>query len=91
MLETQEWSDLILDEAQNIKNPSAKQTQAIRRLTGNSRSHIEKGAITPPFRVALTGTPVENRLLELVEHHGVFESGLFGEAGAFSPAVCTSG
>ena len=64
MLETQEWSDLILDEAQNIKNPSAKQTQAIRRLTGNSRSQIEK-AITPPFRVALTGTPVENRLLEL--------------------------
>ena len=64
MLETQEWSDLILDEAQNIKNPSAKQTQAIRRLTGNSRSPIEK-AITPPFRVALTGTPVENRLLEL--------------------------
>ena len=64
MLETQEWSDLILDEAQNIKNPSAKQTQAIRRLTGNSRTHIEQGS-TPPFRVALTGTPVENRLLEL--------------------------
>ncbi len=64
MLETQEWSDLILDEAQNIKNPSAKQTQAIRRLTGNSRSDIERGR-TPPFRVALTGTPVENRLLEL--------------------------
>ena len=64
MLETQEWSDLILDEAQNIKNPSAKQTQAIRRLTGNSQTQIEK-AVTPPFRVALTGTPVENRLLEL--------------------------
>ena len=64
MLERQEWSDLILDEAQNIKNPSAKQTQAIRRLTGNSRTQIERGS-TPPFRVALTGTPVENRLLEL--------------------------
>lgn len=64
MLEAQEWSDLILDEAQNIKNPSAKQTQAIRRLTGNSRTQIERGS-TPPFRVALTGTPVENRLLEL--------------------------
>ncbi len=64
MLETQDWSDLILDEAQNIKNPSAKQTQAIRRLTGNSRTQIERGS-APPFRVALTGTPVENRLLEL--------------------------
>lgn len=64
MLETQEWGDLILDEAQNIKNPSAKQTQAIRRLTGNSSAQVERG-ITPPFRVALTGTPVENRLLEL--------------------------
>ena len=64
MLESQEWGDLILDEAQNIKNPSAKQTQAIRRLTGNSRAQVERGS-RPPFRVALTGTPVENRLLEL--------------------------
>ena len=64
MLETQAWSDLILDEAQNIKNPSAKQTQAIRRLSGNSKALGENGG-SPPFRVALTGTPVENRLLEL--------------------------
>ncbi|MXZ19846.1 MAG: DEAD/DEAH box helicase [Caldilineaceae bacterium SB0665_bin_25] len=64
MLETQAWSDLILDEAQNIKNPSAKQTQAIRRLTGSSSAQSEKGS-SPLFRVALTGTPVENRLLEL--------------------------
>ena len=46
------WSDLILDEAQNIKTPTAKQTQAIRRLRGRNR-------------IALTGTPVENRLTEL--------------------------
>ena len=46
------WSDLILDEAQNIKNPHAKQTQAIRRLPAN-------------HRLALTGTPIENRLSEL--------------------------
>ena len=73
MLETQDWSDLILDEAQNIKNPSAKQTQAIRRLTGEGRGEERGGKAatahasrrTPPFRVALTGTPVENRLLEL--------------------------
>ncbi|MCY4412874.1 MAG: DEAD/DEAH box helicase [Caldilineaceae bacterium] len=64
MLEAQEWSELILDEAQNIKNPSAKQTQAIRRLTGQSRAASESTR-AQPFRVALTGTPVENRLLEL--------------------------
>ena len=46
------WSDLILDEAQNIKNPVAKQTQAVRSLPARNR-------------IALTGTPVENRLSEL--------------------------
>jgi SNF2 family DNA or RNA helicase len=47
-----QWQGLVLDEAQNIKNPEAKQTQAIRELTAQ-------------FRIALTGTPVENRLGEL--------------------------
>ncbi len=46
------WYGTILDEAQNIKNPSAKQTQAARKLRTD-------------FRFALTGTPVENRLTEL--------------------------
>ena len=46
------WSDLILDEAQNIKNPTAKQSQAVRKLQARNR-------------VALTGTPVENHLTEL--------------------------
>ncbi len=52
LLSQTEWSTLILDEAQNIKNPGAKQTQAVRRIPAASR-------------IALTGTPVENRLLEL--------------------------
>ncbi len=52
MLREIEWSDLILDEAQNIKNPAAKQSQAVRRINAANR-------------IALTGTPVENRLLEL--------------------------
>jgi hypothetical protein len=46
------WSGVILDEAQNVKNPAALQTRAARKLRGR-------------FRVALTGTPVENRLGEL--------------------------
>jgi SNF2 family DNA or RNA helicase len=47
-----QWYGVILDEAQNIKNPSAKQTRAVRNLPAG-------------FRLALTGTPVENRLSEL--------------------------
>jgi SNF2 family DNA or RNA helicase len=46
------WGRLVLDEAQNIKNPAAKQTLAIRSIQAGRR-------------VALTGTPVENRLGEL--------------------------
>jgi superfamily II DNA or RNA helicase len=46
------WSGVILDEAQNIKNPTTQQSQAARNLRGN-------------FRIALTGTPLENRPLDL--------------------------
>ena len=47
-----DWHSVILDEAQNIKNPNAKQSRAVRKLKSN-------------YRLALTGTPVENRLSEL--------------------------
>jgi SNF2 family DNA or RNA helicase len=46
------WSGIVLDEAQNIKNPGTKQARTIRQLPSD-------------FRMALTGTPVENRLSEL--------------------------
>lgn len=46
------WSAIVLDEAQNIKNPHGKQSQAVRGLRAN-------------HRIAMTGTPVENRLNEL--------------------------
>jgi SNF2 family DNA or RNA helicase len=46
------WSDVVLDEAQNIKNSVTKQAQAARALKAD-------------YRLALTGTPVENRLTEL--------------------------
>ena len=45
------WFLLIIDEAQNIKNPNTEQTKSIKSLT-------------PRNKIALTGTPVENRLLE---------------------------
>jgi SNF2 family DNA or RNA helicase len=47
-----EWQGIVLDEAQNIKNAQAKQSQAVRKLKAG-------------FHIALTGTPVENRLSEL--------------------------
>lgn len=47
-----EWSSVTLDEAQNIKNMHTKQSRAIRKLRGE-------------HHLALTGTPVENRLSEL--------------------------
>jgi SNF2 family DNA or RNA helicase len=46
------WQGIVLDEAQNIKNPESKQSKAVRELES-------------AFRIALTGTPVENRLQEL--------------------------
>jgi len=52
LLKQVHWQGVILDEAQNIKNPTAKQTQAVRQIPA-------------VFRLALTGTPVENRLSEL--------------------------
>ena len=52
MLRNINWWRVTLDEAQHIKNPPTKQTAAIRSL----KTHR---------RIALTGTPVENRLAEL--------------------------
>jgi SNF2 family DNA or RNA helicase len=46
------WAGLILDEAQNIKNPQTKQAQAAQALSAD-------------YRIALTGTPVENHVGDL--------------------------
>ena len=65
------WRTVILDEAQAIKNPGAKQTKAIKAL--DSR-----------WRLALTGTPVENRLGDLWSIFDFLNPGLLGSAKAFS-------
>ncbi|MBN2444635.1 MAG: DEAD/DEAH box helicase [Spirochaetales bacterium] len=52
LLQEIEWHRIVVDEAQNIKNPISAQTKAIVKLKA---SH----------RIALTGTPIENRLLDL--------------------------
>lgn len=64
------WQCVALDEAQNIKNPAAKQTQAIRKIRAN-------------YRVALTGTPVENRLSELWSIMEFLNPGYLGSAKDF--------
>ena len=65
------WRNLILDEAQCIKNPGAKQTKAVK-------------AMKSTWRLALTGTPVENRLGDLWSIFDFLNPGLLGSARAFS-------
>lgn len=67
-----DWKTIILDEAQNIKNSSSKQTQAIKRLSKEC-----------PIRIALTGTPLENRLDELWSIFDFLNKGLLGGESAF--------
>jgi superfamily II DNA or RNA helicase len=70
MLQGIDWFGVILDEAQNIKNPATRQTQAIRQLPAN-------------FRLALTGTPVENRLTELWSIMHFLNPGFLGSQRTF--------
>ncbi len=57
LLDSIDWQGMVIDEAQAIKNPSAKQSQAARDLARPGKQGR--------FRIALTGTPVENRVSEL--------------------------
>jgi hypothetical protein len=64
------WRRIVLDEAQNVKNPEAKQTKAVR-------------ALPSPRKVALTGTPVENHLGELWSIMEILNPSLLGSAASF--------
>ena len=64
------WANVIIDEAQNIKNPATKQARATRRLQAD-------------FRLALTGTPVENRLSELWSIMAFLNPGYLGARAVF--------
>ena len=64
------WHHIIIDEAQNIKNPSTKQSRAIRRLQGD-------------YKAALTGTPIENRLSELWSIMAFLNPGYLGSLESF--------
>ena len=60
-----EWNALVLDEAQAIKNPDTQAARAIR-------------ALTPPRRIALTGTPVENSVADLWSLEEFLNPGFLG-------------
>jgi non-specific serine/threonine protein kinase len=73
-LTTAAWRLAVLDEAQAIKNPAAKQTQTVKRLRAETR-------------IALTGTPIENRLGDLWSIFDFINPGLLGSAKQFSTFV----
>ncbi|MCA1992576.1 MAG: DEAD/DEAH box helicase [Coleofasciculus sp. S288] len=70
LLKSVTWQRIVLDEAQNIKNPQAAQTKAILKLHAN-------------HRLALTGTPVENRLLDLWSIFNFLNPGYLGKEAHF--------
>jgi non-specific serine/threonine protein kinase len=65
------WRVAVLDEAQAIRNPGAKQTRAVKRISADTR-------------IVLTGTPVENRLSDLWSIFDFTHPGLLGSDKAFS-------
>jgi non-specific serine/threonine protein kinase len=73
-LQARDWRLLILDEAQAIKNPTSRQTRATKKLSAAAR-------------IALTGTPIENRLGDLWSLFDFLCPGLLGSATRFKDFV----
>lgn len=73
-LNTISWNLLILDEAQAIKNPGTQQAKAIKQLKSLSR-------------IAMTGTPIENRLSDLWSLFDFLNPGLLGSSKRFAEYI----
>ncbi|GAA0134658.1 DEAD/DEAH box helicase [Paenibacillus sp. YSY-4.3] len=69
-LQSIEWASIVLDEAQYIKNYGTKQAQSVMKLNA-------------PHRIAMTGTPVENRLSELWSIFQFLNPGYLGGHSSF--------
>lgn len=76
LLVTYSWDCVVLDEAQNIKNHATRQARAVRKIPASER-------------IALTGTPVENRLSELWSIMDFLNPGYLGNATAFQKLFAT--
>lgn len=73
----QPFAAIIYDEAQKLKNPASQMTRAAKTLNGR-------------FQLAMTGTPVENRLQDLWSLYDVIHPGLLGSSRAFESDYPTS-
>lgn len=73
-IKEREWNVVILDEAQAIKNPGARQSRVVREL--NAR-----------HRIAMSGTPIENRLSDLWSLFDFLSPGLLGGAKEFGQFI----
>ncbi len=70
ILEKQKWYALVIDESQNIKNPSTAQTKAVKKLKAE-------------IRIAMSGTPVENRLSDYWSVLDFINKGYLGNLKSF--------
>ena len=73
-LVTTSWRLAVIDEAQTIKNPAANQTRTVKQLKADAR-------------IALTGTPIENRLGDLWSIFDFINPGLLGSSKQFATFV----
>ncbi|MCL1910134.1 MAG: DEAD/DEAH box helicase [Kiritimatiellaeota bacterium] len=71
LLTSSEWDAAVLDEGQNIKNPNSQNAKAAREIRA-------------AHRLVLTGTPVENRLLDLWSLFAFAMPGLLGTQASFN-------
>jgi len=69
-LGSENWKTIVLDEAQVIRNPDSQVAQAVHSLKA-------------PFRLALSGTPIENRIEDLWSQFHFLNPGLLGDKNAF--------
>jgi len=74
IMATVTFDGIVLDEAQNIKNPTTRQSRVARSLKGH-------------FRLALTGTPLENRPLDLWSIMDFLNEGLLGSRTQFTQTL----
>ena len=70
-----DWNTIALDEAQNIKNPNTKQSRTARKLKAN-------------HYIAMTGTPIENRLYELWTIFDFINKGYLNSLSSFEKNFC---